>query len=280
MIRVTLILTMVCAFVLPNIQPVFAGEDSTPMPDRPVTICVEDRYWPPSSFFVDGEAQGLQVTMIRTLMTRLGIEHTFQRMPWNRCFSSASGGTTDAILGMLYLPERNKDFQYPKGAKTLLSNAKALQHMAFLIVTREETELNQPSRENLPPSPIGVPMGYPAADSYRQLGANVVEVANHKDLLDLLARGRINSLHLAKPLFEFFISQPAYAGKFKAHPNPENIGPLYMAFSKQSSLPLPVMERIWEELARVRADKKLMQKLRADAFRLSAICLESPARCE
>lgn len=258
-----------------------ADEPAAPIAlNSPISVCVEDRFWPPSSFFLDGEGHGLQIAMIRHLMTALGIEHTFQRMPWNRCFASATEGNTDAILGMLYIPDRAARFHFPAGADKLEPIPEALQLIDFLIITRVGTKEPDFSNGGLPPSTIGVAIGYPAAASYREKGASVVEVSNHKGLFDLLIRGRVNSLHVAEPLYDFFQTRPAYAGKFNTKPNPKNIGPLYIGFSKNTTVPQPVIERIWQELAKVRADKTLMQTLRHEAYRMSTVCLKTPSRCE
>jgi polar amino acid transport system substrate-binding protein len=257
------------------------GSRAASAADAPsISICVEDRFWPPGSFFIDNQAAGIHIALTRRALSKVSFSPEFPQMPWKRCLAAVEEGEIDAILGAAYREERAPYFQYPEGATDVAEHAMGLELVTFVLVSRLADPIADLMKGALPPQPIGVPLGYVSATTFREQGARVVELMNHDGLFDLLNRKRVNSLVLAKPLFEFYDAQPIYAGKYKQNNLPDRTGPLYLAFSQNSPLPRETIEAIWLAIAEARKDEAYMNTALTTARAQASLCLADPKRCE
>ncbi|MFC3053402.1 substrate-binding periplasmic protein [Kordiimonas pumila] len=247
---------------------------------EPVSVCVEDRFWPPGSFFLNGKALGTHVEIVRNAFEQVAIPFTFIKMPWKRCLAALKTGELDAVISISYLESRNKAFYYPKGATSNTPHPQSIEQVDFVLVTKEGYPVGDIMNGAIPPQPIGVPLGYMSAERMEKTGAQVVQLMNHQDLFDLLQRGRVNSLILAKPLVDFFITQSNYEAQFKQTRLPDHSGPLYLAFSRKSKLSEEKMQAIWTAIEAVHADADLLAKLTALSYSQATVCVHNLTKCQ
>jgi len=248
--------------------------------DKPFTICMEDRFWPPGSFFVEGTPRGTQVELVKMVFTELNHPVTFLKMPWKRCLASVAEGDTDAILGAAVRDNRRALFHYPEGATDEHEHPQSIDFMEFRLITRKGTKVADLMAGEDPPQPVGVPLGYVSGETLREQGVEVVEVMNHAGLMDLLRRGRVNSLMLSETLFRFFAVQPENAGKYEMHRVPGRSGPLYLPISKRSHISEKDRLTIWKKIAEIRSRERTMYDIRQKAYKEAARCLEDLPRCD
>ena len=246
----------------------------------PLTICVEDRFWPPGSFFVEGQPVGTHVAIIEQAIKTLPYSVNFIAMPWNRCLTAVEHGDVDAIMSASYIEDRNRFLKYPAEATSTLPHPSSLGTVDFVAVANIETDLNGIDNGALPPQPIGIPIGYITIDIYRQRGAQVVGIANYNKLFELLRRGRVKSLILSGALADIYIKHGNHQKTFKTKSLPGRSGPLYLGFSRKSPLSSEQISEIWQSIAHVRSDKIQMQKINDKAQKEAYICLQDNQTCE
>jgi hypothetical protein len=257
------------------------AEPSTARVEDPISICVEDRFWPPGSFFKDGKAVGTHIEQARRTFEQLNLPYQFEKMPWKRCIQSAASGAVDSILSISHSEDREKTLHYPQGANSTDEHPESLEHVTFVLVTRVG---DTPPRagEPIPKSlqPIGIPLGYNAGPYYGAKGIDEIHLSQKVDMLNVLARKRINSLLMAQPLYTFTLSQRLDSAAFHQTKLPELQGPLYLAFSRKSDVTEAERKAIWRSIATLHSDEATMKIIQDQAHRDAAQCLAAHSSCE
>jgi polar amino acid transport system substrate-binding protein len=247
---------------------------------RPVTVCVEDRFWPLGSFFVDGRPAGTQISLLQRAFEENALVYKIIPMPWKRCLSATANGDIDAVLGAAYRPSRAEKYRYPDGATNVAPHTQAIGQTSFVLVLNKGKKVSDLSKGLLPYSPVAMPIGYPTAETLRKQGVTVVEVVKSSDLFDLLSRRRVGGLLLIGSFADFFRTRPTVGDKFEYHPMPQSPTPSYLAFSRKSTLPVPVIQTIWRSVATARADNSFVAAAQEKARSEVALCLADPDKCE
>jgi len=246
----------------------------------PLSICLEDRFWPPNSFLVEGEPAGTHVAIVQQAFKALPYSITFKAMPWKRCLTAVKRGEVDGILSAAFREDRNTFLHYPPAPSSIEPHPSSLGVVGFAVITNTKTDLTGIKNGSLPPQPIGIPLGYMVVDVYRDRGARVVETANYSELYELLRRGRVKSLVLSEPLADIYAKHGAYRGLFKSMPLPGRSGPLYLGLSRNRGIEAEKISKIWQAIANVRANQKQMQTINAKAQKDAYICLMDDHLCE
>jgi len=271
----TLVLFLILLFLVPPpAQPAIRKHSG-------VTICVEDRFWPPNSFFVNGKAKGTHISLLEAAFKAINLEYSFLKMPWKRCLAAVEKGEVDAVLAAEFREERKQIFRYPAGTPGAQSHSQAVEMMEFIVVTRAGTDVTSlAGGDGIPPNPVGVPLGYLSEASIQSLGQETVEIMNHKDLFDLLDRQRVNSLLLSRTLFDFFHSHPDYSGKYTAHKINGHSGPLYLPFSMKSTLSPETIQTIWQAIESQHRDADFFAASMKAAYHLANDCFNDMMICK
>jgi len=83
---------------------------------RVMKVGFED--FPPSAFFINGKATGVDVELIAATMKEVGIEVHFSMYPWNRCLAMLDGKELDAVIPMVYSKERDERYSLGTSLRT------------------------------------------------------------------------------------------------------------------------------------------------------------------
>lgn len=71
--------------------------------DSEVSFCFND--WPPYATKSADGAAGISVSIIEQAAQRIGIQVSFQELPWNRCLQKVKDGEVDAVIDAAERPE-------------------------------------------------------------------------------------------------------------------------------------------------------------------------------
>jgi len=273
--------TLLALLAAPFITKVLSAAPSPAPSIDPISICVEDRFWPPGSFFKDGKAVGTHIVQARKAFERVNLPYRFEKMPWKRCVQAAGSGAVDGILSISLSTDREAVFHYPVGATPIAAHPESLEHVTFVLVTRAGDAVPR-AGEPIPKAlqPMGIPLGYNAGPYYGAQGIEEVHLSQKVDMLSVLARKRVNSLLMAQPLYTFTLSQRLDSAAFHQTVLPELQSPLYLAFSRKSDVSEELRNAVWNAIAALHSDEAAMKAIRDQAHKGAAECLAALSRCK
>lgn len=84
--------------------PLASGEDFT----------VVYTSWDPYTFTEEGRATGFEIDIARQTLLSMGLRPEFIKLPWKRCLLYMKEGTADAVVSLLYTPERATYVRFPE----------------------------------------------------------------------------------------------------------------------------------------------------------------------
>ncbi|MGA2151342.1 MAG: PAS domain S-box protein, partial [Geobacteraceae bacterium] len=148
--------------------------------ERPKIVVGGDHDNPPYEFLENGKPTGFNIELMRAVAEATGMDVEFRLGPWSKVREELEQGKIDALAGMYYSAERNKqvDFSLPH---TMVS--------AGLFV-RKDSRVR--SLEDIKGKEVIVQKGDVIHDYLRENGvtSHIVAVTNPEDELRLLASGR------------------------------------------------------------------------------------------
>ena len=78
--------------------------------DRPLTFVCEE--WAPLEYMEAGEVKGVDASVVKHIMSRLGIPYRIEIYPWSRAWMMARNGKADAVLSISYKESRESVLYY------------------------------------------------------------------------------------------------------------------------------------------------------------------------
>ena len=141
------LLPALCATLL---MPTLAGA-------RPVVIVAE--LYPPATFMKGGEAAGIDVDIVRTILDRLGVQYEIRLLPWARSWAMLQTGAADIGLHVSYNDERSRFVTWPKNW---------VWRADFVFMTNQATKAAYDIRSYDDVRRSGLAVGIVNGDSYHQ----------------------------------------------------------------------------------------------------------------
>lgn len=148
--------------------------------DKAVVFCHVD--WPPYTETINGEAQGITISIIREAAKLLGREISFVKREWNECLEQVKQGGFDAILDAA---KRETYLQGPASFNSYID--------AFWV--RNESGIN--SYDQLAGAKIALVKGYAYDDrlmaQLEDLGVEVIRGIDDPTIVRELAMGKVDA---------------------------------------------------------------------------------------
>lgn len=210
--------------------------------DAPLRVMTD--LWPPFRMeSASGELQGLDIDLLAELTRRTGLRFEVQRVPWARGLAALEQGRADLMTGLARTAERERYIHYLErpyyacAPRFYASPARAAQLGDYAALR-------------------GLRIGYVLESAYFQPfdgddGLNKVGVSTESQLLEMLARGRIDVLVGTDCQVDYALLDPALAGRIvKAAYRPAAYTELYIGFSRQRLAHLPQLAAALDGLLR------------------------------
>ncbi len=220
-----------------------------------------DESWYPYSFKKNNQFLGIHTDIIREAFKSLDYTLTFKASPWKRCLKELELGEVEAIFPASYNEGRAAFAYYPPHAA---SSEKSKWHMTTVkqvVATRKGTPYEFDGDISKIPQPVGAGAAAAVTDLLEENGLKTYRNHLPKAVVGMLVKKRTNSLAMSSYLTEYFNSNGEYAGKLKIHKIPIRSKPYFLIFSKKGTLSETERVKIWEAIAKVREDKKLMHSI-------------------
>ncbi|PKQ41760.1 ABC transporter substrate-binding protein [Pseudomonas sp. YY-1] len=189
--------------------------------------------WPPFRMLrEDGQLQGLDIDLLNELSRRTGMRFDVQRAPWARGLAALEQGSADMMTGLAKTPERERYIRYLDAPYYACSPR-------FYASPARAAQLNDYA------SLRGLRIGYVLESVYFQPfdsdeALDKVGVSNEQQLLEMLARGRIDALVGTDCQVDYSLLDPKLAGRIaKAAYQPEARTELYIGFSRKRLARMP-----------------------------------------
>ncbi|HEY1026483.1 MAG TPA: transporter substrate-binding domain-containing protein [Pseudomonas sp.] len=200
--------------------------------------------WPPFRMTDESDRlSGLDIDLLNELSRRTGLHFEIQRAPWARGLAALEQGTADLMTGLARTPERERYIQYL-----------AMPYFAcsprFYASPAVAAHLDDYSTLR------GLRIGHVLESVYFQPfdgdeTLSKVGVSNESQLLEMLARGRIDALVGTDCQVDYALLDPALAGRIvKAAYRPDARTDLYIGFSRQRLERMPQLATALEALLR------------------------------
>lgn len=229
-----------------------------------VSICSDSAFWYPFTFKNDSEVTGLHIDIIRKALKNSGISAEFKALPWKRCLKEVENGTIDAVAVASYKDKRAEFMRYPSDAKTNKKSDFRVSQVEYVVITPAGSDYQFAGDVTTIPEPVRAPRGYSIADDLTKKGLSVDSGASgDENNLKKLLRDNDGSLVSIPEVMRKLAKSPTYEGKFKISEVPVKSKSYFLPFSKKSKLNDQQVQKIWDEIAKVRDDEALVAEFAA-----------------
>lgn len=247
--------------------------------NAPVRICMEDGIWAPYLFVFADTPAGIHADMVRQALTDIGVPFQIQPMPWKRCLEWSRLGKADALLSMGYTAEHAKHYFYPEDASESGTSAQRLTQVGYAVVVRKDTQFVWTGETRAIPQPAGIPLGHGTADKLKALGIKVVYGSRYDDVFEMLIRHRVNSIVLSSELADLYLLPNQLGAQLLKYEPALTSKSLFLAVSRNGVVSNTDAQQIWEAIANVRNNAKLMRAFRQKANQEALACFNMPGHC-
>lgn len=181
--------------------------------------------WPPYVYEVNGELRGLDYETAQEVLKRLGVEATWQLMPWKRCLHDLQQGRADAILGVFHSTERKTWMTFA---------AEPLSMIEFVLFYHRDHPHHFQQLEDLAGLTIGTSAGYwySNPDFSNSPLFTRETAATHEANFGKLLRQRIDLVINDRRSGRYLLKQLALYPAITYHPRIIASAPLYLGLSK------------------------------------------------
>lgn len=202
---------------------------STQVMAEPVTLDVVTEVWPPFLMVGEnGKLYGLDIDLLDEISRRSGYHFNVRRAPWARGLAGMRSGSVDVMAGLSKTEQREAYIDYLEPSYFSCTS----RFYANPALAEKITEYSQ-----LADLSIGYVLDsayFEPFDSDAQL--NKVAVTNESQLLEMLARGRIQAFVGTDCQVDYELQDPQKAqGIAKAAFVPEVNSELYIGFSRKGA---------------------------------------------
>lgn len=228
---------------------------------KEITVNYE-KAWFPYAFEKNGKATGIHIDIVKEAIKKAGFDVKFVTAPWKRCLLNVKNGKSDAVIGASYKYERAKFANYPKDAKIKGKKSKwRVDQVEYVVVTMKSKKYNYKGNIGTLPQPVRAPYGYSIVNDLKKEGLKVDTAKN--DIKNFRKMFRDNDgCVVTNPLAATqFNRKGKFKGKLYISKKPIKSKSYHIIFSKKSSLSKGDMQKIWNEIKKIRNNKRKMLKL-------------------
>ncbi|SEQ05622.1 polar amino acid transport system substrate-binding protein [Pseudomonas cuatrocienegasensis] len=181
--------------------------------------------WPPYIYEVDGELRGLDYETTQVVLERLGIQTTWELMPWKRCLLSVQQGKADALLDVFHSTARNTWMVFPE---------EPLSTVEFVLFYHRENPHRFQKIEDLTGLTVGVSAGYLYANpAFRNSPLFKREpAASHEANFGKLLRQRVDLVINDRRSGRYLLEQLGMSQVIAHHPSVIARTPMYLGLSR------------------------------------------------
>ncbi len=207
---------------------------------------------------------GLHIDIIGAALAELGITPEYQPTTWESCLYRAKAGSVDAVATAAYLDERAAYMNYPKDASDANQSLWRITQVEYKVITPTFNPDGTPNHYvfngdlSTLPEPVRVPAGYFIVHDLQKAGVKVKQNKNSMDNFQGLISDQTGSVIDLTEVATHLSMQADFGGKMQVQTNPFVVKSYYLAFSKKGNVSPPQAQVIWEHLAKVRENSKLM----------------------
>lgn len=215
-----------------------------PMPSaaQALTLAVEDAWEP----YAKADGTGLSVDIVRAALGSVGVEVTFEAIPYARLLQEVQAGKFVGGFNVAREPSREDAFLWGR-EMLFLAHAHYYHCRSRLLEASSAEELRGGER-------VGVILGYEYGEKFHE-NQDIAKVwgKRHDQILRMLEVGRVDTVILFEKTANLFLKmmnlQEEVFAAFPSEPSK-----IYVAFSKQHPDALYYMEKLDEGLARIKAN--------------------------
>lgn len=141
------------------------------------------------------EPPGMAVELVRQVAAEMKVNLLLGRRPMRRVNEALKAGEIDALIGRVYTPERAQDVVYPMrgdmpdGERRLARLSYSLYRLPDAALAWDGRQITMPASASAPE--IGINGGSIIGPRLRALGAEPVEIASNRQLIDMLTNRRL-----------------------------------------------------------------------------------------
>jgi polar amino acid transport system substrate-binding protein len=221
---------------------------------RQLTFCVEDRDVRP---WITHDGKGLNLELLNRVAARLGVYFNYRQIAWKRCLEELKNNTVDGAVGASFKAERLEYGVYPGGEQA--DPRKRLNMDRYMLVQYKGAGLAWDG-ETLTGlhGPVGVQLGYSAADVLRSKGVAVDDGSpGAAELMRKLYARRILAASLLEgELRSVMTENPHYGAVLEILTLPLVEKPYYLLLSHQLVESWPGLAAdIWQGIEQVRESR-------------------------
>jgi polar amino acid transport system substrate-binding protein len=250
-----------CAMSLGMTQNVIAKEMGA---EKIITMCVDNNDWKPFSFISKGTATGVFIDLMKGGASKAGYKLRFKPMPWDVCIKQVQEGNLDGAVPASYKAERAAFMLYPDDAATNNDSKWAVGKADYVVLVKigtKDGDYEYSGDVKTLPQPVFVPRSYSIADDIKKQGLQVSSNARYDEVnLYQLLQSSGGSAVAAGVAVEAILTNKFFANKFKVSKQAFTTKTYYMPFAKTTKVPKADVQKIWDEIAVLRADSGWMRK--------------------
>jgi polar amino acid transport system substrate-binding protein len=207
-----------------------------------LTLAVEDAWEP----YANPDGTGMSVDIVRAAFKSVGIEVTFEVIPYARLLQEVQAGNYIGGFNVAREPSREDAFLW--GNEMLfLARAHYYHYRSRLLEASSAKELRHGEK-------VGVILGYEYGEHFHtNTGISKVWGKRHDQIIRMLQAGRVDSVILFEKTANLFLAEMNLLNEvFAAFPSePSRI---YVAFSRQHPQAGHYLAKLDEGLARIKAN--------------------------
>lgn len=227
--------------------------------EKVVRICLDETEAAPLSFEdADGTVRGINADLARIPLEALGYKVEFKRLPWRRCIDhEIRSGASDAALSAAWSKAREEYAWFPRNAdadgRVCRSPYALICNGPVLLVPVESAYRFKGNRQDVP-QPVRITLGYAQVAEYRQRRIKVDEGPSDLANVSKMLRDGTGSALVWRTVIPSLEEGPATKGRFRIVDEFNELSDGFLPFSKSGKLTQAEVERVWEEMAKRRAD--------------------------
>lgn len=229
-------------------------------PKTPLKMCVDSSDWRPFVYSEGGQIVGVYADLMRDAAKSAGYKLELKPVPWESCLKLTQRGVFEGAVPASFKPERAEFMQYPDDAATNKDSKWALGKADYVLLVLNDNPYEYRGDAKTIPQPVYVPKGYSVGDDLRKQGLNVNSSASYDEInLYRMMMSGSGSAVVAGVAADVILEKDLYKGKFHVSETPVSTKTYFMPFAKESHLPAADVQKIWDQIARLRADRAWMR---------------------
>jgi len=228
---------------------------------KTIKITTDRANWYPFTFRTKGNSAGMHVDIVAKALVNLGHQPVFTPLAWKDCLAKTAIGAFDAVVSASYKEKRAQSLVYPPDAATAEKSKWRIMQVEYVLVTPAASSYEYDGDIKTLPTPVRAPLGYSIVDDLRAKGLKVITNNTSRNLksINRLQKGCVitppeNAARLIKAL--------ELGDRLKIHAKPVKSKSYFILFSKKATnFSQAEIQKIWDEIARIRDDQPFMKQL-------------------